>query len=67
VTEKSFRAKDKTLSQWREAGEDRNSILTDADIFADAEKGDFQLKDPALAKKVGFEPFDLKHAGVRKE
>ena len=65
IAEKDFRAGDLNWEQWRAAKEDADSIITPTKLFKDAAKGDFRLKDEALAKRIGFVPFDLADAGVR--
>jgi hypothetical protein len=52
------------LAKWREAGHDRNSVVADPG-FVDPANGDFRFKDPAVAAKIGFTPFDFAAAGVR--
>ena len=58
VKEADFRAGGKTWQEWRAAGEDANSTLVEGPIFVDAEKGDFTPKDDAVAKRIGFVPFE---------
>jgi hypothetical protein len=54
----------KSLEQWREAGQDRNSVVADPG-FADPAAGDFRIKDPGTISRIGFQPFDTQTAGVR--
>ena len=58
VKEADFRAGGKTWQEWRAAGEDAGSFLTDQTIFRDAEKGDFAMQNESLAKRIGFVPFE---------
>lgn len=52
------------LAKWREAGHDVNSVVAEPG-FVDPAKDDFRFKDPAVASKIGFTPFDVSAAGVR--
>ena len=52
------------IARWREAGQDRNSIVADPG-FADPAAGDFGIKDPVDVSRIGFKPFDTKAPGVR--
>ncbi len=54
----------KPLGEWRNAGHDVNSVVADPG-FIDPAKGDFRFKDPAVAAKIGFQPFEASDAGVR--
>ncbi|MEX2567588.1 MAG: right-handed parallel beta-helix repeat-containing protein [Cyclobacteriaceae bacterium] len=53
---------DMHFSEWKKL-KDSNSVLADPG-FADAENFDFRLKSKAVARKIGFEPFDYEKAGV---
>jgi parallel beta-helix repeat protein len=55
---------DKTFEQWQGTGMDKHSIVADP-TFADPANGNFTLKEPAMAKSIGFVPFDVSDAGVR--
>ena len=53
------------LEQWRKRGHDRHSLIADPK-FRDPEKGDFSFADESVVTKVGFMPFDVSKAGVRR-
>ena len=56
----------KPFAEWQQKGIDASSVVADPQ-FTDPAKGDFTLKagSPALAR--GFQPLDLRDAGVRRE
>lgn len=51
--------------EWHRRGHDQHSIIADP-LFMDPDKDDFRLKPASPAFKVGFKPFDVSAAGVRK-
>jgi len=55
---------DKTLAEWRAAGQDKESIVANP-LFVAPEKGDFRLRQGSPAAKIGFEPWDLSAVGPR--
>ncbi|RFC46502.1 MAG: Right handed beta helix region/Right handed beta helix region [Verrucomicrobia bacterium] len=55
-----------TWEQWRGMGRDAGSLFADPQ-FEDLVRRDFRLKAGSPAAKVGFKPWDLTLAGVRKE
>ncbi len=65
IAEKDFRVSEMTWSQWRAAGQDKNSIIADP-LFVDLAKDDFRLKPDSPAKQVGFVPFDVSDVGPRR-
>ncbi|MBL9179916.1 MAG: right-handed parallel beta-helix repeat-containing protein [Verrucomicrobiaceae bacterium] len=54
-----------TWDEWRKMGRDGGSIFADP-MFEDITKRDFRLKPGSPAEKIGFKPWDLTLAGVRK-
>jgi len=52
-----------SLRQWRQAGRDAHSIIADPG-FADPAARDFTLAPNSPARKIGFQPFDYRRAGV---
>ena len=56
---------DKSLDDWRAAGQDKHSIVADP-LFVDPENGDFRLRPGSPAAKIGFEPWDLMAVGPRR-
>lgn len=54
-----------TWDEWRKMGRDNGSLFADP-LFEDIEKRDFRLKPGSPAEKIGFKPWDLTLAGVRK-
>jgi hypothetical protein len=54
-----------TWEEWRKMGRDRESQFADP-MFEDIAKRDFRLKPGSPAEKLGFKPWDLTLAGVRK-
>ena len=52
--------------EWRKMGRDAGSIFADP-LFEDLAKRDFRLKAGSPAEKIGFTPWDLSLAGVRKD
>ncbi|MDB6078648.1 MAG: hypothetical protein JWO82_2395 [Akkermansiaceae bacterium] len=53
----------RNFDDWQKAGRDVNSLVADP-LFVDPAHGDFHFKDPSVAAKIGFRPFDLTAAGV---
>ena len=51
------------LEAWRQRGHDAKSVIADP-LFADPAKGDFTLKPGSPALKLGFQPIDVKAAGI---
>ncbi|MFN0078548.1 MAG: right-handed parallel beta-helix repeat-containing protein [Prosthecobacter sp.] len=54
-----------TWEEWRKMGRDRESQFADP-MFENLAKRDFRLKPGSPAEKLGFKPWDLTLAGVRK-
>ncbi len=54
-----------TWDEWRKMGRDNGSLFADP-MFEDITKRDFRLKPDSPASKIGFKPWDLTLAGVRK-
>ncbi len=54
-----------TWDEWRKMGRDKDSLFADP-LFEDIAKRDFRLKPNSPAAKIGFKPWDLTLAGVRK-
>lgn len=55
-----------TLTQWRAAGHDLDSVLADP-LFVAPEKYDFRLRRDSPALKLGFHPPDVRTVGPRKK
>ena len=55
-----------TWDEWRKMGRDKESLFADP-RFEDIAKRDFRLKPGSPAEKIGFKPWDLTVAGVRKD
>ncbi|MDH4410842.1 MAG: right-handed parallel beta-helix repeat-containing protein [Verrucomicrobiales bacterium] len=55
-----------TWDEWRKMGRDEGSLYADP-MFEDLAKRDFRLKPGGPAEKIGFKPWDLTLAGVRKD
>ncbi len=53
-----------TLSEWRQRGQDMNSIVADP-LFVNPAKGVFTLKPDSPALKLGFSPIDVSNVGPR--
>lgn len=53
-----------TLPEWRQRGQDSDSIVADP-LFVNPEKGDFSLKANSPALKLGFSPIDVSTVGFR--
>jgi hypothetical protein len=54
-----------TWDDWRKMGRDQGSLFADP-LFEDLAKRDFRFKPNSPAEKIGFKPWDLTLAGVRK-
>jgi len=54
-----------TWNSWRKMGRDKGSVFADP-LFVDAAARDFRLKEGSPAAKIGFKPWDLAAAGVRR-
>jgi hypothetical protein len=54
-----------TWEEWRNMGRDKESQFADP-MFENIAKRDFRLKPGSPAEKLGFKPWDLTLAGVRK-
>jgi hypothetical protein len=50
--------------QWRARGHDTRSLVADPRFIA-PERFDFRLREDSPALKLGFQPIDISHAGVR--
>lgn len=55
-----------TWDEWRKMGRDGGSLFADP-LFQNIAKRDFRLKAGGPAEKIGFKPWNLDVAGVRKE
>ena len=55
-----------TWEEWRKMGRDAGSLFADP-LFEDVGARDFRLKPGSPAAKVGFKPWDLTVAGVRRD
>lgn len=53
-----------SFEAWQKAGHDGHSVIADPG-FMDEAAGDFRFKDPSVAARIGFKPFDTTAAGVR--
>jgi hypothetical protein len=53
---------DLDFKKWKKLKE-KHSVLQDP-LFVDAERHDFTLRSMKVARKIGFQPFDYKRAGV---
>lgn len=54
-----------TWDEWRKMGRDKDSLFADP-LFENLAARDFRLKPNSPAEKIGFKPWDLTLAGVRK-
>ena len=54
-----------TWEEWRKLGRDSGTIFADP-MFENIAQRDFRLKPGSPAEKIGFKPWDLTLAGVRK-
>ena len=59
-----IRFADKSLSEWKESGQDRGSIIADP-LFINAENFDFRLQPESPALKMGFHEIDITTVGPR--
>jgi hypothetical protein len=57
---------DANLEQWRARGHDVHSLIADP-LFVAPKEHDFTLRKDSPALKLGFQPIDLTHMGVRQE
>ena len=57
---------DYSLEEWQAIGLDRHSLVTEPGFVA-PEELDFNLRPDSPAFKLGFQPFDVSRAGVKKE
>ncbi len=55
-----------SFKEWKASGKGEGSIIADPLFVAPGER-DFRLEPGSPAKKIGFEPFDAREAGVRKD
>ena len=55
-----------TWQEWRKMGRDNGSLFADPH-FENLAQRDFRLKTDSPASKIGFKPWDLTLAGVRKD
>jgi hypothetical protein len=55
-----------TFEEWQALGFDQHSVFADP-LFMDAEGGDYRLKPESPALKLGFENFDARQAGLKKD
>jgi hypothetical protein len=53
-----------TLAEWRARGHDVHSVFADP-RFVSPGQDDFRLKPDSPALRLGFQPLDLREAGVR--
>lgn len=59
-------AKKWTWDEWRKLGRDEGSLFADP-LFENLAARDFRLKPGSPAEKIGFVPWDLSRAGVRRD
>lgn len=52
-----------SYDEWKKMGRDLHSIVADP-LFEDPENYDFRFRKRAVARKIGFVPFDYSRAGV---
>ena len=55
-----------TWDQWKKMGRDAGSLFANP-MFVNLDARDFRLKSGSPSQKIGFQPWDLSIAGVRKE
>jgi parallel beta-helix repeat protein len=60
---KDVRFADKSFAEWKAAGKDSKSLITDP-LFRNPAVFDFGFKNLSAARKIGFIPFDYSKAGV---
>jgi hypothetical protein len=60
---KDVRFEKLSFKEWQASGKDRNSVIANPE-FVHPEGFDFNIKNKALMKKIGFKPFDYSQAGV---
>ncbi|MDD3108579.1 MAG: right-handed parallel beta-helix repeat-containing protein, partial [Alistipes sp.] len=53
---------DTPFAAWQAAGRDTHSVIADPGF--DLQHFDFTLRNPRIARKIGFKPFDYTQAGV---
>ncbi len=53
-----------TIEEWQAKGQDVNSIIADP-LFVDPENLNFNLREDSPAKKIDFQPIDIKKVGPR--
>jgi hypothetical protein len=51
------------FDQWQASGHDAGSMIADP-LFVDPQHRDFRLRKHSPAAKLGFQPFDIREAGV---
>jgi hypothetical protein len=62
--EQAIRFAQWTLPEWRQRGQDVDSVVADP-LFLNPEQGDFTLKPDSPASKLGFSPIDVSNVGPR--
>lgn len=60
---KDIRFGNQTFEEWQRSGKDKNSIIADPG-FKDPEKYNFKMANKEMLSKIGFQPFNVKEAGV---
>jgi hypothetical protein len=63
VRSKAIRFADMSFKEWQKTGKDVHSVIADP-LFVKPEAYDFHFKNPAVAKRIKFNPFDYSRAGV---
>jgi hypothetical protein len=61
---KDFRFWNYSLADWRQRGQDADSVIADP-LFADPARDNYSLPTNSPALRLGFRPFDVRAAGVR--
>lgn len=54
----------RTFAEWRQSGQDRDSVIADP-LFVNPGNYDFSLRPDSPALKLGFQPIDLREVGPR--